>query len=48
MTTDRLIVTAAGAALSVWVLWYFLVPPRPKPAQRTPVPEDSRDMDAAA
>jgi F0F1-type ATP synthase membrane subunit b/b' len=28
MTTAKLVVTALGLVLMVWVLWYFLVPPR--------------------
>ena len=34
MPTAKLLVTLIGLALIAWVLWYFLVPPRPVP--RTP------------
>jgi hypothetical protein len=29
VTTDRIIVTLIGVLLCAWVLWYFLVPPKP-------------------
>jgi len=29
VTADRLLVTVLGLLAALWVLWYFLVPPRP-------------------
>lgn len=34
MTTARLLVTVAGAAAMVWVLWYFLATPAAPPSTR--------------
>ncbi len=48
MTTDRIIVTALGVLLSVWVLWYFLVPPRPAVAPGAEPVKGRRRLDVVS
>jgi hypothetical protein len=31
MSSAEIAVTVTGAVAIVWVLWYFLVPPKPRP-----------------
>ena len=45
MTTDRIIVTADGLLAAAWVLWYFLVPPKPAATPTGRLAGGSRDVD---